>query len=348
MISSDVEAAELNRVRWRGRGHRRHYEVWYLTLHDASGEAFWLRYTLHLPADPSQPGEAGLWAFSFAPDGSGLELRDVYAVDRFRDRSREGGAFQLGLGPATLGAEGAAGEVGSGERRIAWELRFDDARGSFRYLPPGIYGVGLAGSCVSTPRQALRVSGAIEIGGRRVELRDAHAEQGHVFGHRHADAWTWAQCHAFQGGVEGAFEGVCARVRRAGLTIQGSPLGLRVGGRELAWNGLRTMWSPECTFELGRWRFEARQGKQLLRGEVTAPLESFVSVEYADPDGTRAYCNHSEHASLRLERCERRVGAWEVQETLRAERAVAFEVAGRERDPRVARRLDLADARRLD
>src|SRR5690606_17110403 len=142
---------------------------------------------------------------------------------------------------------GARGRVGAGARRVAWDLAFGPSAGAFRHVSPQLYRLRVASSAVSTPALALPVSGTVEVAGRRVVLEDAIAEQGHVYGRRHADRWTWAHCHDFVGAPGLVFEGVSAQVRKLGLLLPAaSPLLVQdsADGVALAWNGPRAMWTP--------------------------------------------------------------------------------------------------------
>ena len=76
-------------------------------------------------------------------------------------------------------------------------------------------------------------------------------------------------------------------------------------------------------FGLTSWRFEARDGKRRVVGEVDAPRDSLVGVTYHDPDGEQAYCYNSEVASMRLsvwDRTSRGRFGWMLRETLRRRR----------------------------
>ncbi len=341
--------AQLNRLQWRGG--RGHYEVYYLTLHDpASGWAFWFRYTLEAPSDGGRP-QAYLWAFSFPPAGEeaglSLQLLDRHPIGRLHDRSRRG-RFALELGPGWLDAEEARGSVGAGARRIAWDLRLGPSWGSYRHVSPRLYGLRVASSAVATPALAMAATGWVQVGERRIELKEALAEQGHVYGRRHADRWTWAHCHAFSDAPGLVFEGVSAQVEKLGLLLPpASPLLVRQRGPQgvdLSWSGPRAMWTPTSQFGLGYWTFEAQRGDRLLRGSLSAPLESFVRVEYRDPDGSSVWCNHSEVAEVRLELLARDGDGWRP-EWRRVGAPAAFEYGDRAADPRPPRRLDQAEAR---
>ena len=124
--------SSLNEMQWRGQ--RGHYEVWYLTLHDAgSGWAFWFRYTLNVPPDPAQASEGLLWAFAFPPDGEGgLQLLDRYPIERVLDRSN--GRFALEIGPSRLEL-GAGPGLGPGRAGV---VRRDDHHGRPVRRPDGL------------------------------------------------------------------------------------------------------------------------------------------------------------------------------------------------------------------
>ena len=82
-------------------------------------------------------------------------------------------------------------------------------------------------------------------------------------------------------------------------------------------------------FGLTTWRFEARDGKRRIVGEVDAPRETLAGVTYHDPDGRPAYCYNSEVASIRLsvfDRTARGRFGWILRDTLDRARAGALRV----------------------
>ena len=346
----------LNRVQWTGG--RGAYEVWYLTLQDpSSGWAFWFRYTLHAPSQRGGAAKTSLWAFTFPPadlpaderEALELELLDHHPLSRFHDRSGADG-FAIELGAGSYDERRATGEVGSGARRVSWDLTFHDAQGGFRHVSPLLYRLRVANSAVATPLLKARVSGRVEVGGREVVLTDAWGEQGHVWGRRHAERWAWFHCHDFPGAPEAVLEGVCAVVRRGSLTLPAAtPLLFRErAGVEHTWTGARRMWSVESELELGRLSFLATRDDVRLVGTVSCPPEDMISVEYVDPDGTPAYCNHTESADVRVELLRRQGdGSWRQERVYEAPGVGAFEFGERSRDPRPRRRLDQRDARQL-
>jgi hypothetical protein len=337
-------ARSLNAVQWAGHGHRGHYEVWYVTIHDpVTRRAFWLRHTLHAPTD-GRPGQAALWAFSFDPAGQGTQAIDRYAMESFVDHHDDGFA----LGPARFSPTTARGEVGEGADRIAWDLTLEAGPfGSFRHIPLKLFRVRLAGSAVSTPSLSLAVTGWIEVGGVRTRLDRACGEQGHVFGRRHADRWAWAHVHRFDDAPDAVLEGASAQVRKLGVMIPAAtPFCLQVGDRRVAWQRARELWAPRSRFELGRWQVDARKDDLKVRAVISAPPEAFISVEYEDPSGDRLFCNHTEIADADVEVHRRVGGSWKLEQRLEARGSTAFEIGERgPRDPRPRRTMDLARTR---
>lgn len=333
--------AGLDRPAWAGPRQRGHYEVWYLTLHDpASGRAVWLRHTLTVPKDPSKPAYAAVWAFTFDRAGAGVEVMEKHPLEAFR--WAEDGPT---LGPVSLTPTRARGTAG----RVSWDLRLSagPGAGSFRHVPEVLWRARLAGTNVSSPALQLHVSGEVEVGGERFTFDRAIGERGHVFGRRHADRWAWAHVHHFDGAPDASLEGVSAEVKRFGLRLPvATPLVLQAGGKRWAWETARSIWSPVAAFDLGRWDVEARGAdlfgvEHLVRAKVTCAPETFVRVEYADPDGGRVWCNHTEVADAEVDVLVKDGAGWTLERRLVARGSVAFEVAGRTPDPRPRRRLDL-------
>ena len=255
-----------NALRWDGRSGR--YEVWYLTV----AGSFWIRYTLHVPADPDADGECALWFgdFTRAP----AMRRTTFPLEALRT-PRAGWPLELGAGRLT--DTGASGEV-EGAR---WSLRFDAGERPFAYVPAVVRRLGLAATEVVVVKPALAVSGVVEVDGAVHELVAAPGQQAHVFGRRHADRWGWF--HATLGGGRWV-EGLVANV-------QGLPRAAFHASECHATNGLLRVFRTPAELEPGR----VRVGPY----EVQAKPGEFVGVTYRDPDGAEVYCYHAERARLR-------------------------------------------------
>ena len=163
-----------NALRWDGRPGW--YEVWYLIV----AGRFWLRYTLHVPADPAEEGEVALWVASF--DGPPTVRKETFPLDAFRTT---GTGWPVELGPASL-ADGRA--TGPG-----FELELRALAPPADPLPRSVR--RLARTRVLLAQPVLELSGTI--GG--VELDRALGTQAHVFGTRHAERFAWAHAGAADG-----------------------------------------------------------------------------------------------------------------------------------------------------
>ena len=88
----------------------------------------------------------------------------------------------------------------------------------------------------------------------------------------------------------------------------------------------------ESEFDLTSWRFDAKDGRRRLVGEVRAKKEDLVGVTYHDPDGDLAYCYNTEVADMSLDVFERaaRWGSWRKTEELRSDGRAHFEYAQRQ------------------
>jgi hypothetical protein len=160
-----------NALRWDGRPGR--YEVWYLTV----AGRFWIRYSLRVPADPDDDGEAALWLADIT--GTPHARKATFPLEALR-AARDG--WPLELGPGLLGDTEASGEI-DGAR---WRLTFSAAQRPFVYTPPVMSRLGLASTEVVVAKPSLAVSGFVELGGERHELDAAPGQQAHLFGRRHA------------------------------------------------------------------------------------------------------------------------------------------------------------------
>ncbi len=133
-----------NALRWDGRPGR--YEVWYLTV----AGRFWIRYSLRVPSDPDEEGEAALWLADFT--GTPRALKATFPLEALRT---PGEGWPLELGPGRLGDTEASGEI-DGAR---WRLTFSAGQKPFVYTPPVMSRLGLASTEVVVVKPSLAISG---------------------------------------------------------------------------------------------------------------------------------------------------------------------------------------------
>jgi hypothetical protein len=203
---------EANRVRWDG-GPRPFYEVWYAIFVDrATGDGFWIRYTLLNPLDSALHAGATAWfaytcradpARSFAVTrhfgGGAFHVEPGGEELRFGDGD---GASAAGSADACIWtSHGISGSIAAGGHQARWELRFDDDGGrgeTHLLLPQSLRRVSERRSTLTIPRPQAALTGRISVDGRAVDLVRAPGHQAHHYGPERAVAWDWGHCAHFE------------------------------------------------------------------------------------------------------------------------------------------------------
>jgi hypothetical protein len=321
---------------WDG-ARRGFYEVYYLKLnHRASGLAFWIRYTMLVPAAGRGNPVAELWAIAFNPAAPERNLalkRTVTLAEAGIDRQRL--AFRIG--DAELRHDRARGALDGRAGRLEWDLAWDPAVETFFHFPyAAMYRLAVPKTKVLVPNQDVAFRGTIRWNGEEIRCTGEPGQQTHLWGTKHADRWTWGHGNLFEGGVEATFECLSARIRLGPLATPDLVLlFLRRGGRWHKLNTLGRAVMQQGKADLPVFRFAGAGDGVRLHGEASARLEDFVGVEYTDPDGERLWCYNTKVADLRVEAEVCDGGA----QTLRARRAFALEFVQRVRDPRIPIRI---------
>lgn len=295
---------------WRGQPGR--YEVWYLTLtHQATGDGFWIRYTLEAPgghgAGAHGPPYAALWFArgSRRPEGGG-----TFGVHRrfpIADLRAGTGPFQLHLGSAEFADDRQAqgrlrgALVGAGHD-VSWDLTFRPNSGVHRHMPDFAYlgGGRLVDTVVQAPNLSVLLSGVIQVDGQTYTCQDEPGGQSHLWGKKHAYSWAWAHCNAFEDGPEherAVFEALTAQVRRGPVALPRLtmltvyPDGL--SGEELAFRGALQLLRNRSAYDPLSYHLVAEDDRARVEGTLSARHEDLVLTEYEDPDGEPAYCHNT-------------------------------------------------------
>src|SRR3990172_8875135 len=141
-------ADRANALRWDGRAGR--YEVWYLIV---AGK-FWLRYTLRVPTDPAEEGEAALWLVSFA--GAPVARKEVFPLDGLR---AAGSGWPIDLGPAGLSGMAAHGSLADAR----WELELHGNAPPFAHAHPLVRALRVAKTQLVCSAPALPISCFLQV-----------------------------------------------------------------------------------------------------------------------------------------------------------------------------------------
>ncbi|MCL5277506.1 MAG: hypothetical protein M1517_07025 [Deltaproteobacteria bacterium] len=293
------EAERSNITRWSGGPG--HYEVYYIKFnHTGSATAYWIRYTLLAPLSGGAVAE--LWGVSFDSEdpSKNMAVKGTFPVSGTeigKDR------FSFKVGGATISQTGASGTIRGKEGTMRWDLRFGPVARVFRHFPYDfLYSAGFPKTKVVSPNFSIKVYGRVEVNGRTYECKGEPGQQTHLWGTKHAERWTWASCNSFKGDDTAVFEGLSAQVRTTGgpgpaLTL----LFVRCGGKDYPLNGIVQLLRNRSESAFPTWRLGAVHGGMRFTGEIGAPAEAFVGVEYTDPDGERLWCYNTEVANMELE-----------------------------------------------
>ncbi len=202
------------------------YEVWYMTWnHPRTGEGFWLRFILEAPAARSggvpRLGEAPrgeLWFARCDPRDPqrtfGIHKR--FAIDEV---TAAAAPFRLTIAGAVLAHARTTGALDGDGHRIEWDLRWEPAADTLRFLPDVMYlRGGLGETTALSPNPRVPLSGRLVVDGEELVFDRAIAGQSHLWGRKHAYSWTWARCAEFQEG-DALLELLGVRLQRRGVTL---------------------------------------------------------------------------------------------------------------------------------
>lgn len=314
------------------------YEVWYLTWnHPGTGQGFWLRHVI-------EAGHSELWFARFDPRDP---TRTFGVHRRFPTEPTTGDTlpFRLVLGDAELRHDQARGSLAAAGHDIRWDLRWTPAARALRQLPDLMYARGgLGDTTVQTPNPRVPLHGELVIDGEHLAFSDAPLGQTHLWGKKHAYAWTWAHCGAFDDGDGAVLELLGARLQRGGVTLPTLTLvAMELDGEPLRLNQFRHVLGNRAGWELGRVAFSAHDATTRVTGELTCSPEQMIEAPYVDPDGTRLYCANTEIGDARLVISRRTWRGWRTERLLTARGTAHFEIGRRERDPRVTKTHTLVE-----
>lgn len=327
-----------NAPQWDGVA-RKHYEVWYLTLnHRASRTGFWIRYTLESPVAGHGDPYAELWfaRFDAADPSRNFGLHRRVPIDRYRAQATP---FAVGIGDARLVHDGCSGGIDGLGHTARWDLSWLPAAHTYRQLPDTIYKTNFADTRVLTPNLDVPVRGTITVDGAELVFDGEPGGQTHLWGRKHAHAWAWGHCNAFEDRRGVALETLSARLERRGVVLPPlTVVGLQLDGEDLRWTGFRHTLLSRGRFATARYAFSAVSEDARIEGEYACRPEDMILAEYADPDGDPCWCANTEVADLRVTVWRRSLlGRFKEAARLHAPGTGHFEVASRKPDPAITR-----------
>ena len=312
-----------------------HYEVWFLTLSDGKS-AYWIRSTLHAPT--GAPPEGRVWFARFDRDRPEriLAMNRAWPMGEVQDRPDP---FEVRIGDAEMASGRAAGRIEGDGHVVEWDLTWPTGDETLKLLPDAFYRGGLAPTKPFSPNPNTRFSVTVTVDGEAATLDEMPGQQGHLYGTRHAERWSWAHCTSFEGDDDVMLSALTAQGKRGPITTPFTTfVALRLNGRLIRLSKA----SRKRTSTLGAWRIDLGDRQFRLTGRIAADPELMVQARYLDPDGTPRWCHNSEVASSRLVLFERHSGGFEELASLSSVGTTHAEWGGRTPAPgEFAGHLDL-------
>jgi hypothetical protein len=331
-----MDDAAANHARYLPGQRAGHYESFFQRgNHPTRPLAFWIRYTLVAPdAGPSE-GLGELWAIFFDGEtGAHVAVKREVPIARAHfDRA----SFAVSVDGARLGPGALSGAIDASGKTIAWDLRYrGEARPLFLF-PRALYEARLprAKSLVGLPLAVHE--GAIEVGGRTVDVGGWVGSQNHNWGSRHTDHYAWGQVAGFDAHPASFLEIATARLKIGPIwTPFMTPAVLRHAGREHVANGPLALARARGEFGYFTWRFGFETDEVRVTGTIDAERDDFVGLAYANPPGGVKDCLNTKIASCALTITHRAGSERGRVEQLSARRRAAFEILTDDRGHGVA------------
>jgi hypothetical protein len=319
-----------NTQRWDG-ARRRFYEAWYLTLnHRASQTGFWIRYTLESPVHDAPYAQLWFARFDARAPGQPFGIHQRLPISALQAQARP---FTVRIGAGELGHGHARGQLAGAGHETAWDLTWQPAATTHHHLPETMYRRGgLGESTVLSPNLDVAFHGTITVDGQRYELAGEPGGQSHVWGRKHADAWAWAHCNAFEGRPGACLEALSVNLVRARVPMPRLTLfTLYLDGQCHRFTGFRQLLGTGGDYAPGRFSMHGRRGNLRIDASFLCRPEEMLLAPYMDPDGAPCWCANTEIADVRVVIEERAGQVWRERDVLRAERTGHFEVGSHTR-----------------
>ena len=313
---------QVNHTRYRGQ-RAGHYESFFVRAnHPTRPLAFWIRYTIFSPKDRPENALGELWAVFF--DGESNRHAVLKQEFPLLDCEFDNSSFRVRIGSATLGPHALEGTLNGKANTLAWRLAYDGDSPPLLLLPRNLYegGFPAAKSLVSLP--LARFNGTLTVDGEMINIADWVGSQNHNWGTRHTDLYAWGQVAGFDDHPESFLEVATARLRLGPFwTPPITPLVLRHRGQEYALTRLAQTIRARGTFRYFTWEFRSTTDAVDIAGQISAPAQSFVGLNYYNPLGGSKHCLNTKIADCTLSVWDKATGATEV---LQAAHRAAFEI----------------------
>jgi hypothetical protein len=339
-VSLALAEERANWARFVPGTRRGHYESYFQRgNHPSRPLAFWIRYTLFSPRHTPEAGIGELWAIYFdgetgehvahkreVPIGGASFSREALSV-RIAD------AELGGLDTRSGSLRGSIDASRGGQHGIAWDLRYRTDQRPLFLFPLALYEAPLpkAKSLVGAPLAVYE--GAIEVGGRSIDVGGWVGSQNHNWGEKHTDRYAWGQVAGFDDHPGTFLEIGTARLKLGPVwTPDMTPIVLRHEGREHALTSPVRIVRARGSFDYFDWHFSSEDDRVRVEGRIFADRGDFVGLTYMNPPGGTKHCLNTKIASCDLTISYKSGARAGEVDRLSARRRAAFEILTDDRD----------------
>jgi hypothetical protein len=300
-----------------------HYESFYQRAnHPTRPLAFWIRYTIFSPSGKPDSAIGELWSIFF--DGETGE--HVAAKEEFplAECSFDRTSFAARIADRVLEPGKLRGEASSFGNAISWDLSYTGDQPPLYLLPKSMYSgpVPKAKSLVGVPLATYQ--GTLTVNGQQINITDWVGSQNHNWGSQHTDYYAFGQVAGFDDAPDSFLEVITAQtkigpIKTPFLTL----LVLRHDGQEHALTSPNQAYKASGTFGYFSWDFKSENDKVRIAGQITAPAEAFVGLNYYNPPGGIKHCLNTKIGSCELTVTDKSTGSSQV---LRTSHRALFEI----------------------
>ena len=317
---------QVNFTRYQPGQKAGHYESFFQRAnHPTRPIAFWIRYTIFSPNNHPEDAIGELWAIFF--DG---ETGNHVAVKKevpFHQCIFKPDAFSVKVGDVSLEQGRLKGNAGSHGHNISWELNYGGDEAPLFLLPLKLYTAKFpkAKSLVGLPMAVY--DGSLFVDGKRIEIENWVGSQNHNWGSRHTDLYAWGQVAGFDSHPNSFLEAASAKLKIGPVWMPWmTPIVLRHQGKEIKINSLLQTVRTKSSFNYFSWNFISETQEIRLEGEISAPKEMFIGLNYRNPPGGSKHCLNSKIATCELKIQHKQSSQWGPPEVLFTRHRAAFEI----------------------
>ena len=277
-------------------GHGGHYESWFLRAnHPHKPQAFWIRYTLFVPAD-DRPSLGELWAIWFdAGRDQVVAVKNEYPLTACHFGREQ---MDVRLPAASLASHALTGHATHAGHTLRWDLRYGDGGTPLLLLPENLYQTKLPKAKALVSRPNVAFDGSFEVDGEQFEISHWPGSENHNWGRQHTDQYAWGQVAGFDNREDAFLECISARVKLGPVYSPWLTVAcLRLGDETLQFNRISTALRAEEQYHFFDWSFRTRHQGRQLTVHLHAPASHFTALTYYNPPAGSKTCLNSKIAT---------------------------------------------------